>query len=75
MAWWLTPDEASSRMSTPACARLRSFAHEFEHAMPAVLLKAWSTAEPAVRGILEDIVKIGDPTILDYILQVAKHRR
>jgi hypothetical protein len=34
-----------------------------------------STAEPAVREILEDIVKIGDPTILDYILQVAKHRR
>jgi hypothetical protein len=36
-------------------------------------LKAWSTAEPAVRELLEDIVKIGDPTMLDYILQIAKH--
>jgi hypothetical protein len=37
-------------------------------------LKAWSTAEPAVRVILENIVKIGDPTMLDYILQIAKHQ-
>jgi|HubBroStandDraft_2_1064218.scaffolds.fasta_scaffold11370_3 hypothetical protein len=38
-------------------------------------LKAWLAAEPPVREMLEDIVKIGDLTMLDYIPQVAKHRR
>jgi hypothetical protein len=38
-------------------------------------LKAWSTAEPSLRPTLKAIVETNDPTMLDYILQIAKFNR
>jgi hypothetical protein len=38
-------------------------------------LREWSAREPAVREMLRSIVTIGDPLMLDYILQIAIHSR
>jgi hypothetical protein len=36
--------------------------------------KEWALQELSLRPLLESIVEIGDPTILDYVLQIALHK-
>jgi hypothetical protein len=65
--------EANYSRFSAQCAKEGTTTAQAE-ALIGAQLKEWSSAEPAVRELLEDIVKIGDPTMLDYILQIAKHR-
>jgi hypothetical protein len=75
-----TPELVQSRAQanysrfTAQCAREGIDAAQAE-ALIGAQLKTWSAAEPSVRDLLADIVKIGDPTMLDYILQIAKFNR
>jgi hypothetical protein len=66
--------ESNYSRFTAQCAREGIDATQAE-ALVGAQLKAWSKAEPAVRPILEAIAKLGDPTMLDYILQIAKSNR
>jgi hypothetical protein len=64
--------ESNYSRFTAQCAREGIDMDQAEQLIGAQL-KAWSTAEPSVRELLADIVKLGDPIVLDYILQIAKH--
>jgi hypothetical protein len=73
-----TPEQVQARTQAnysrfaAQCAREGIDAAQAE-ALIGAQLQAWSSAEPSVRELLADIVKLGDPTMLDYILQIAKH--
>lgn len=66
--------EANHARFTAQCAR-EGVDNAQAEALIGAQLKAWSTAEPALRPLLEAIVTTWDPTMLDYILQIAKHNR
>jgi hypothetical protein len=76
----LSPDAVQSRLEgnysrfTAQCAR-EGISVESAYQLIGAQVKQWSIAEPATRELLADMAKIGDPTILDYVLQIAQHRR
>jgi hypothetical protein len=75
-----TPEQVNARVEanytrfTQMVAREGISAREAEDLI-GTQVREWSAREPAVRDMLKSIVTIGDPLMLDYILQIAKHNR